>query len=307
MSATRELREGDATVVMVRRERHGAARRALTALFARTPPLVPIVYVDAGSPRTLARWVMRAAASRPGLRIARVASDAPPNEGRRAGLSQSSSRYVAFVDNDVVVEPGWLEALVRCADDTGAAIVGPLVLMGTPRWSLVHFAGGDLELTGSAGARSLREVHHLANARPSDLRGRLERRRTGVAEMHVLLVRRAALEEVGGFDPGLKSTMEHTDLCLRVRAAGHEVYFEPACVITVLPPLAPLLPAELRYYLLRWSERWNRDSVEHMRRKHAIAPNDPFLRAHLGWLRRHRWLGLSGVQLLRLWWASRRA
>ena len=34
------------------------------------------------------------------------------------GLERATTLYVAFLDNDVVVEPGWLEALVRCAEES---------------------------------------------------------------------------------------------------------------------------------------------------------------------------------------------
>jgi len=36
------------------------------------------------------------------------------------------------VDNDVIVSPGWLEALVACAGETGATVVSPLICQGTP-------------------------------------------------------------------------------------------------------------------------------------------------------------------------------
>jgi uncharacterized protein YbbK (DUF523 family) len=45
-----------------------------------------------------------------------------------------------------------------------------------------------------------------------------------------LLVRRAAWEEVGGFDPGFFLFYEEIDFCLRLRRAGWETWFEPAAV-----------------------------------------------------------------------------
>lgn len=46
-----------------------------------------------------------------------------------------------------------------------------------------------------------------------------------------MLVRRAALEEVGGLDAGFFLYAEDTDLCVRLRAAGWAVHFEPAASV----------------------------------------------------------------------------
>jgi GT2 family glycosyltransferase len=42
-----------------------------------------------------------------------------------------------------------------------------------------------------------------------------------------LAIRRAALEQVGGFDPGYFLYQEETDLCLRVRRAGYRIAWCP--------------------------------------------------------------------------------
>ena len=45
--------------------------------------------------------------------------------------------------------PGWLEALVECAEDTNAAIVAPLYLIGELEDQIIHMAGGIIEVANS--------------------------------------------------------------------------------------------------------------------------------------------------------------
>jgi len=59
----------------------------------------------------------------------RVVTASPPNISlaRNAGLRAAAAPLVAFMDDDLVVEPGWLDALVAVVAATGAdAAVGPV-------------------------------------------------------------------------------------------------------------------------------------------------------------------------------------
>jgi GT2 family glycosyltransferase len=47
----------------------------------------------------------------------------------------------------------------------------------------------------------------------------------------VMAVRRAAWDQVGGFDEGYWNGYEDVDLCLRLRAAGWSVFYEPASTL----------------------------------------------------------------------------
>jgi len=47
-----------------------------------------------------------------------------------------------------------------------------------------------------------------------------------------MLMRRSALEEVGGFDEGFWMYMEDLDLCFRFREAGWTTWYEPSVVVS---------------------------------------------------------------------------
>ena len=91
-----------------------------------------------------------------------------------------------------------------------------------------------------------------------------------------MLVRAEAFRRLGPLDEGLKSALENPDFCMSVRQAGGDVYFEPGALVTYVPP-PPLAWSDLRYFLLRWSDAWNRASLDHFREKWRLAADDPTL------------------------------
>ena len=283
------MEEPRVTIVVIQRERLSPARRTLDRLLesvAGTPHR--LVYVDGGSPPKLARWLRERAAER-GFELLRVDHHLAPSESRNLGLGTARSELVAFVDNDVVVEDGWLERLVACLDETGAAAVGPLTCEGEPLGERVHFAGGEVRIVEDAEdgrpVRRVRDKMFLAQRKLASVGDQLERQQVSLLEMHAMVARREALVEVGGFDE-LLSTRYHLDLCLRLAQAGHTMWFEPTAVVHYVPG-PPVDLADAHFYMLRWSDAWERRSLEHFRSKWDLADDEFFRRrlGRLGWRR----------------------
>ena len=277
------------TIVVVPRERFSATQRSLESLYADTGSLFELVYVDGGSPGPVRRYLAREAERR-GFRLVRTEHYLSPNQARNLGLRHVQTPYVAFVDNDVVVTPGWLRTLVDCAEETRAAVVGPLCLIGELDEQRVHMASGDARIEERKGQRALVERHIHSGKRVEDIRHRLRREPSEVVEFHTLLARTSVFARIGPLDEGLLNTREHVDFCMRVRAAGESIYFEPRSVMTYLPPLQ-LTWADRRYMMLRWSESWSRASLEHFCRQWNL-PMTTFER-HVGWLVSHRQMAID--------------
>jgi len=94
-----------------------------------------------------------------------------PNHARNLALAQVKSKYVVSLDNDVLVTPGALEALVRCAEETAASVVGPVTC------TIVHSAGGLAHIEERHGHRRFVHQNHFESARLEDVRPALQRRR----------------------------------------------------------------------------------------------------------------------------------
>jgi GT2 family glycosyltransferase len=280
------MRRGPAaTVVVVPRERFSEAKRSLESLLRNTAPPYDLVYVDGGSPAPVRRYVESAARVRD-FRLVRRIRYLSPNQARNIGLSLVDTRYVVFADNDLHVWPGWLERLVACAEETGAALVAPLYHQGAPGAELIHMAGGEAAIEEREGRRYLRESHYLSAASTDEAR-RLERRPTQLIEFHCVLARTDVLRQMGGLDARLLSTPEHVDLCLGVQATGRGIYVEPSAKVTYVGP-GPLRWYDLPYFLLRWSDEWTRSSLHHFRAKWHLADDDAFIRDHGAWMANYR-------------------
>jgi len=284
------MAEPSATIVVVPHERFSGACASLESLYAHTSelggdPPVPLVYVDGGAPRGVRLHLERESRQR-GFRLIRTEYHLRPNEARALGLAEVRTEYVVFIENDVLVRPGWLGALVRCADETGAAMVGPLYLEGEPGAETVHTAGGTAGITDSGDGRVFVETHPHYGARPADIAPSLRREPSELVESHCFLVRRSVLERLGPLDPRL-TAQAHVDLGLAIRAAGEAIYFEPGAVVTYVPPTR-LSWSDYPYFLLRWSERWNAGTVRHFQRKWNLREDDAGVETLDHWLREHR-------------------
>lgn len=295
------------TIVVVPRERFSFTRESLESIYEHTKFPFKLVYVDNNSPAKV-RSYLKAQAREKGFQLIRTDYYLSPNQARNVGLSKVSTKYVVFIDNDVVVAPGWLKALVECAEETEATVVGSLVCQHTPLHSIVHCAGGEYmpqeELVHFKGEKSsskqetiglevkpriLEKIYHQGQ-RVADLRCKLQRQQTGFVEFHSVLVRTSIFKQIGLLDEGLLSTKEYLDVCMSVAAAGGSVYLEPASVVTFLShfPAPPLEWSDIPYFMLRWSDAWELASLHHFRHKWDLTEDGYFKNRYkrLGWRRR---------------------
>lgn len=292
------------TVAVMPRERFSLAQHALEKLWARTNERFDLVYIDGRSPLPLQRWLGRQARSRD-FRLLSFGSYLSPAIARNLAAAASRTPYIAFVENDMLVSPGWLERLVTAAEATGAGAVGPLLCAGPAEGETIVAAGGEVRVDDGEAGRQLTIAWHASGSPVGIGRGLLRRQETGLLRGDCLLVRREALEQIGRFDEGLLSTRHDVDLCLRLCAAGWPIVLEPAARATCLGPAA-LKRFDRDFFALRWSDGWNRASLEHFAAKWRLSPSDPSLVDELQRLDEHRRKLLYPVRKLLLPFGSRR-
>lgn len=183
--------------------------QCLRSLDAQTFDAFEVVVVD-NSGQDRVRW--------PSPRVRVIANAA--NVGFGAAINQvfraSEGDYLATLNDDAVAEPGWLQALVECADQSPSVgmLASRVLLNGT---AALDSAGMLLAADGSSKQRGHgRAAVEFANRRDALLP-------SGSAALY----RRKMLEEIGLFDEHYFLYCEDTDLGLRARWAGWECRYVP--------------------------------------------------------------------------------
>jgi GT2 family glycosyltransferase len=255
-------------IIVVPRECFCRAETSLQSIYENTQYPFSLIYVDGNSPRGIRRWLEREAADK-GFKLVRFDRYLAPNEARNIGLQHADAKYVVFVDNDVLVAPGWLENLVACAEETDAWVVAPLYLEGSWEDPRVHMAGGWWRITEENGKRIFVEEHSSYERRVDDPEVPRSRIQCDLIEFHTVLVRRDVFQKIGPLDERLKSVLEHVDFCMSVVEAGGTIYLEPKSRIMFRKPPRVTL-SDLPYFLLRWSDAWGEESMKAFGEKRKV-------------------------------------
>lgn len=268
------------TIVVSPRERFSFTQQNLESLYEHTSVPFSLIYVDGGSPAKVQDYLESEAQSK-GFKLIRTEQYLAPNQARNLAIPHVTTEYLLFIDNDVVVSPGWLESLLNCAAETRATIVCPLTCIGKNLHQTIHLAGGEARILEEATAKGIKrkvhEKHYFVNRPVADVRDQLQRQQCEFAEFHCMLACTAIFDQVGLLDEGLLSTREHIDFCMTVTNAGGTVFCEPASVVTYVPELPFNLP-DVAFFLLRWSDAWEVSSLEYFAQKWQLPTKDRYFK-----------------------------
>lgn len=210
------------SVVVVTWNGRPLLERFLPSVLATAYPNLEVVVADNASTDGTAAWL---AAHHPSVRVVRLAENGRFCRGNNAAIPHTSGRYVCLLNNDVEVPPDWLGPLVEAmeADPRLGAVQPKLLQLADPsRFDYAGAAGGFLDRFGYPFARG-----RLFGSLERDTGQYDEPRDVFWASGAALLLRRAALEEVGLLDERLEMHMEEIDLCWRLWRGGWRVRAVP--------------------------------------------------------------------------------
>lgn len=177
-----------------------------------------IVVVDNASSDRTAEEV---ASTYPHVRYLRLPENRGFAAGNNAGLPLATGSFVFLLNNDTVVEPGAIAALLSAAaEHPEYAVFAPQMLrMHDP--SVVDNRGIYLDRSGH-----LRQLDSGVGAEPWRPTSEIFGASGGAA-----LIRRDVIERCGLFDESLGSYLEDGDFACRIRAAGFRTLHVPGARI----------------------------------------------------------------------------
>lgn len=277
------------TIAVAPRERFSYTQASLESIYANTTTPFELVYIDGGSPDPIKKY-LETQSQLKGFKLIRVNHFLPPNHARNLALAEVKTEFVVFIDNDVIVQPGWLDKLLECADETGATLVGPLTCERED-FSIVHILGGSTEFRypDQGRKRWMIERRPFMKQPVADVAHRLHRESVLLLEFHCVMARTEIFERIGLLDEGLLSMAEEGDFALQVLQAGGTIYTEPTSVVSYIVSL-PIPWRDLPFFFVRWSNAWCESSVERMREKWDLSPDSPCLARYRDFVHVHAYL-----------------
>jgi hypothetical protein len=280
------------TIVVTPRDRWGLAEASLVSVRDKTDTPFELIYVDGGMPKRVKAGI-EAICREAGYKFMAFGRFLTPNEARNRGAMAARTRYVVFLDNDVMVTGNWLKLLVDEAEASGAEVVAPITCQNLPLHTQIHQAGGTYATSAEEffaqpkGQRWILEQTYLQRTDLTDPSVPKEPFDTQLCEFHCALVRRDTLEKLGWLDEKMLGTKEHLDFCMSVFEAGGRVRVEPRAVVTCVLPSGsrPIAIEDYPYFALRWSPRWQMDTLTHFTEKWGVDAEPYFeeRRAKLHW------------------------
>jgi len=154
--------------------------------------------------------------------------------GNNAGMRAASGRYYLLLNPDAWLTEGALEKLVAFADEhPEAAVVGPRLLNpdGSLQRSVRGYPSPWRIATEYFFLRKLGPRTHALNAFFGEQFDHESTREAEYLFGACMLVRREAVDAVGGFDEDFFLMSEEVDWCYRFREAGWKVLFYPGAEV----------------------------------------------------------------------------
>lgn len=203
-------RAGLVSIVMLSWNAPQFTKMALESIRAHTSGEYEVIIVDNGSGAETVEWLRTLEEP---VRVIYNAKNRGFAGGNNQALAAARGEYVVLLNNDVIVTDGWLDGLL------GAFERIPGLGVSAPRSNKI---AGDQIVTDASYA-DIPQMHEYAAVRRARYRdqGYVTDRAIGLC----LCIDRRTIDEIGGIDERFGvGNFEDDDFCLRVRAAGYQIF-----------------------------------------------------------------------------------
>ena len=208
-------------IIPVFNQAHYTAK-CLESLFKNTHDSFEIIVVDNGSTDGTPQLLSRYGGT---IRVIRNAQNQGFARACNSGAAAASAPFLLFLNNDTVVQPGWLPPLLAMAARPQVGAVGSRLLF--PDGSVQH---AGVVIVERRGVVSLLPRHAFIGE-SQDTATPVRATCMQAVTAACMLVNAADFGDVGGFDTVYWNGCEDVDLCFKLAQLGRKIVYEPASVV----------------------------------------------------------------------------
>jgi len=235
-------------------------------------PNYEILIVDNASTDGTRQWLAEASGTRPDLRIFLNDENTGFAAANNQAFSEATGEIFCLLNNDTVVTPGWLSALVRELRDPAVGMVGPST------------NGAANEARVEPGYEKLEELHGWAETFAWEHDG--ESFSIPMLALFCAALRREVWDEAGGLDERFEVGMfEDDDFSRRLRRLGYDlrclrsawVHHFQQTSFGALPPeeYERIYEANRRRFLEKWRHQGRSTAAPEARKQVAASETAP--------------------------------
>lgn len=163
------------------------------------------------------------------LKIIRLNKNYGYSGGNNRAMINCGSKYIALVNNDVIVTRNWLQPLIETMEaDKSIAMVQPKILWlkNKKYFDYAGACGGFIDNLGYPFTRG-----RIFNTQEKDDHQYDDTRDIFWASGAAIIIRNSVLKEVGYFDELFFNYMEEIDLCFRILQRGYRIVSVPSSIV----------------------------------------------------------------------------
>jgi GT2 family glycosyltransferase len=227
------------TIVVINFDGKDHLEECLQSVQEADGPVHEVIMVDDASTDDSVEYVKKRF---PSVRLIQLAQNQGPAAARNAGIEATQTPWVCLLDNDVVVEKGWLNALAKAMAEIPDATICTSRILVYEKPGTISNDGNEAHFVGmptqrNAGSRIVDKHISIPQA-------------VGTAGGASCLIDKSRMERTAYFDPDFYYNFEELDFCLRNRMAGHKCLVVPQSIVfhkDLTGGVAGLSASEVKY------------------------------------------------------------
>ena len=285
MNKRQQTRKPVVTVVVVPRESFNMFPAVIQRIYSVTPPIFKMLVMEGHAPEPIRKELRRLQKTRDRCNVVWSDRWLYPHEAVNQAILLIDTEFVVFIDNDVEVVEGWLEALVSCAQEEKVGCVHPIYLttkLSNPKRK-IHVAEGKLVRKEVNGKQFIDTVMTYSGVSLKDYPDQ-KRKPSDYFEWHCVLFSKRLLEKIGPLDD--LNIAEHLDYVFRMEKAGERILLEPKAVVAYdYERIFEFRGADREYMFYRWNVEKSEASLKRFAQKWNLAPESTARRLY--WVKEH--------------------